>query len=125
MRAALVTGSSGFNGSSVTQELLARGYDVTGLARKTSKLNSLKDCNATLVHGDVTDRATLDAALDGISLVFHVAGCVTTLENRECYRINEQGTRNLLEAASARSQPPAAVVVSLLSASPRPTFTVS
>ena len=63
----LVTGSSGKLGTAVVSELLGRGLTVRGFDRKSSGL-----LPAT-VTGDITDRAALDRAMDGVDTLIHLA----------------------------------------------------
>ena len=63
----LVTGSSGKLGTAVVSELLGRGLAVRGFDRKSSEL-----LPAT-VTGDITDRAALDRAMDGVDTLIHLA----------------------------------------------------
>ena len=56
-----------------------------------------------LVYGDITDRASLDAALQGINFVYHSAGLtyMGDKKNALLYKINVEGTRNILQASAA------------------------
>jgi len=48
----LVTGASGFIGSHVTHLLLARGGDVSGMARSTSRLDALEGLPVNVGSGN-------------------------------------------------------------------------
>jgi len=54
--------------------------------------------------GDVTDRRSVEAALDGVDVVHHVAALyeLGTPDPDRMRRINVEGTRNVLEAAADR-----------------------
>ncbi|MEI6639680.1 MAG: NAD-dependent epimerase/dehydratase family protein, partial [Chlorobium sp.] len=60
----LVTGATGFIGSSLVRRLASGDDQVFILVRKSSDLTPLSDVlpKVTLVYGDITDRASLDAA---------------------------------------------------------------
>jgi nucleoside-diphosphate-sugar epimerase len=116
MAHALITGASGFIGSTLARELVSRGSQVTCLVRKSSRLGRLADLQAPLAYGDVTDPESLRQPLAGTSVVYHLAGLNNALRTAELYRVNEQGVRNLLEAAAAQPQPPVVVLVSSLAA---------
>ena len=73
----LVTGSTGLVGSTLVERLIARGYEVRALARKTSDLSHLKTTRAEIVFGDITDYDTLPPVVQGIDIVFHAAAKVT------------------------------------------------
>ena len=96
----LVTGVSGFLGWHVARVLMERGCRVRALVRPGSHVTGLA---VETVTGDLRDRASLDRAAAGCSLVFHVAADyrLWAKDPRELYRSNVEGTRNLLEAARA------------------------
>lgn len=98
MKPTLVTGASGFIGWHVARLLAERGHKVRALVRATSKLESLE---AEPVTGDLRDAASLDRAVAGCGVVFHVAADYRLWARNpdELYRSNVDGTRNLLEAA--------------------------
>jgi uncharacterized protein YbjT (DUF2867 family) len=68
----LVLGATGGTGRSVVSQALARGYDVTVLARSAEKAGDLK--GAQLVVGDARDEATLRRALKGREAVVSALG---------------------------------------------------
>ena len=98
MKPALVTGASGFIGWHVARVLLERGYRVRALVRTGSRVDGL---DVEPVTGDVRDAASIDRAVAGCGLVFHVAADYRLWARNpgELYRSNVDGTRNLLSAA--------------------------
>ncbi len=101
MKPALVTGASGFLGWHVAQVLSQRGLRVRALARRPESVRSL---DAEVVPGDLRDAASLERAVTGCSLVFHVAADYRLWVRHpdEMYDANVGGTRALL-AASERA----------------------
>ncbi len=101
----LVTGATGFIGSSLVRKLAATPDEVYILVRKSSDLTSLSDVidKVHLVYGDITDRASVESAMKGIDLVYHSAGLtyMGDKKNELLYKINVDGTRNILESALA------------------------
>ena len=97
----LVTGATGFLGSHVARQLLARGDRVRVLARKSSDRRMVEGSAAEVVEGDLRDAASLTRAVSGCDRVFHVAADyrLWARDSREIYESNVTGTRNLLEAA--------------------------
>jgi dihydroflavonol-4-reductase len=97
----LVTGASGFLGSHVARQLVARGERVRVLLRPASQVHAIKDLAVEAVQGDLRDAASLDRALEGVCRVFHVAADyrLWARDPQEIYASNVTGTRNLLEAA--------------------------
>src|SRR5258708_12734377 len=69
----LVTGASGFLGSHVARQLVARGDDVRVLLRASSHNRAISDLSLEYVTGDLRDPSSLDRALKGVKRVFHVA----------------------------------------------------
>jgi len=98
MKPALVTGASGFIGWHVARVLIEHGYSVRALLRAGSLVDGL---DVEPVTGDLRDAASLDRAVSGCGLVFHVAADyrLWAKDPRELYRSNVDGTRNLLAAA--------------------------
>lgn len=116
MAKALVTGGSGFVGTHLTAALAAQGDDVTCLVRKTSKVDRLSPLGARFAYGDVTEPQSLNGALAGVDIVYHVAGCTFSCYLDRYYQVNAEGTRNLAKACAAQPKPPVLVMVSSLAA---------
>lgn len=91
----LVTGASGFVGGHIVWSLRAKQVAVRCLVRRTSRLDFIQPSAAEIVWGDVTDRESLTAALDGIDGVIHCAGITKARSRMEFFRINVEGSRNL------------------------------
>lgn len=96
-----VTGATGFLGSHVARQLLARGAELRLLVRPTSRLDNVADLPAERVVGDLRDADSLRRGMAGCEFVFHVAADyrLWALNGQELYESNVDGTRNLLAAA--------------------------
>jgi dihydroflavonol-4-reductase len=94
----LVTGGTGFVGSHLVERLLAEGYAVTCLVRDLRKPGWLEGLPVRFVEGDCTQPATLAAAVQGVSTVFHCAGLTKARKVSDYYEVNQFGTKHLLEA---------------------------
>jgi len=116
MARVLVTGASGFIGTHLVAALAARGDEVTCLVRKSSRIGPLRRAGAQLIHGDVTDRDSLPAAIAGKQVVYHVAGCTQALSSRHFYSVNRWGVANVAQVCAGRTTPPVMVSVSSLAA---------
>jgi dihydroflavonol-4-reductase len=96
-----VTGATGFLGSHVARVLAAQGAELRLLVRPTSDLQNIADLNAERVTGDLRDPASIEKALSGCEVVFHVAADyrLWVRDPEQMYRSNVEGTRAVLEAA--------------------------
>src|ERR1039458_10010409 len=99
MKPALVTGATGFLGWHVVQVLNQRGVPVRALVRRPEAARGL---DAELVVGDLRDAESVERAMAGCGVAFHVAADyrLWVRDSREMFRSNVDGTRNVLEAAS-------------------------
>lgn len=94
----LVSGASGFIGGRLLDALHADGLPCRSLSRKAV---GLADC----VVADLADTAALTVACDGVDAVFHCAGYAHAFASLKAndaathWRVNFEGTSNLLEAA--------------------------
>ena len=81
--------------------LAEQGADLRLLVRQTSNLKNLEGLNAETVIGDLRDPASLEKAMSGCDVVFHVAADyrLWLRDPAEMYRSNVDGTRAILEAA--------------------------
>ncbi|MEI8032525.1 MAG: SDR family oxidoreductase [Chlorobiaceae bacterium] len=99
----LVTGGTGFIGSRLVHRLAATPDEIFVLVRKSSDLTSLKDVlpKITLVYGDITNASSVEAAMQGMDLVYHTAGLtyMGDKKNALLQKINVEGTQNILRAA--------------------------
>jgi dihydroflavonol-4-reductase len=98
---AFVTGATGFLGSHVARVLAEQGADLRVLVRPTSNLKNLEGLKAETATGDLRDPASLEKAMAGCEVVFHVAADyrLWVRDPAEMYRSNVEGTRAILEAA--------------------------
>lgn len=97
-----MTGGTGYFGARLVQALRARGTRVRVLARPGSDTKRLEALGVKICRGDVTAPATLAAAVKGQSLVIHAAGKVGDWgPRREFFRVNAQGTANLVASCRA------------------------
>jgi nucleoside-diphosphate-sugar epimerase len=94
----LITGANGFVGSRLCALLVEKGYQVIAQVRKTSDLSLLKDLKLEYRYGDVTQPETLPEMMRGVDYVIHNAGVIKARRRETYFAVNEQGTRDLLEA---------------------------
>ncbi len=96
-----ITGGTGFIGRSVLQRLTGTDHELVCLARPASDTEPLLQAGATVVHGDLTDPASLAAGIAGCQCVVSLANLYEfwVPDRRQYTKVNVEGTRNLLEAA--------------------------
>ncbi len=100
MKPVLVTGASGFVGWHVARRLIERGHRVRALVRNGSRIPEL---DVEPVTGDLRDASSLDRAVAGCSVVYHVAADyrLWSKNSADLYASNVDGTRNMLTAAQS------------------------
>jgi len=97
----LLTGATGLLGSHIAAKLRAAGRDVRALVRPSSDTGFLDGIGVGKVVGDITDRDSLSAALDGVQTVYHIAARVGDWGPWEDFvAVTIEGTRNMVEAAA-------------------------
>jgi len=96
-----VTGATGFIGSNLVRELLARNHRVKVLVRPGSDQRGLAGAEVELATGDVGDRKLLRQELDGCDWCFHCAASYQLWlpDYKPMYAANVEGTFNVIEAA--------------------------
>jgi uncharacterized protein YbjT (DUF2867 family) len=107
----LVAGATGIVGGMITRRLLEQDKDVRILVRHNSPSEQLAregratsaeeliEAGAEPVYGDLRDRASLDAALEGIETVITTANSVGRGGEDNPQSVDLEGNRNLIEAA--------------------------
>jgi nucleoside-diphosphate-sugar epimerase len=105
----LLTGANGFVGSHILDELCERGIPTTILIRKTSartfiehRLKDVKVVFADLNYG-IKDLETVCESVSDVTHIIHCAGLVRALNKEDFYRVNRDGTYNLIQLANRLS----------------------
>ena len=100
MPAAFVTGGSGFLGWHAAKALADGGASVRALVRGGSaRRTGLDEIPVDIIEGDLSETGIPLAALDGCSVVAHVAGLVKARTLADYREVNVAGTERLLDAA--------------------------
>ena len=99
----VVTGATGHVGNVLVRELITHGRIVRALVLADDDRRPLAGLDIEIVHGDVTDLASLESAFAGADLVFHLAGIVTIMPRMAKIpeRVNVGGVRNVAAACRA------------------------
>ena len=98
----LVTGANGFTGSRLARYLAQRDILVRAMYWPDDGEPDLDDERIQLVPGDLRDKDSLRAALEGIEVVYNVAALYrpTNVSNQMYWDVNVEGTRNIVELAA-------------------------
>jgi nucleoside-diphosphate-sugar epimerase len=98
---ALVTGATGKVGNAVARGLAARGDDVVVLARSPEAARAVLPGGVSVVRGDVTDPASVQAAASGCEVVFNAMGIPEQWVPDEGVfdRVNARGSETVVRAA--------------------------
>jgi dihydroflavonol-4-reductase len=101
----LVTGATGHIGNVLIRKLLGQGEKVRALVWRGEDTMPIKDLDVEQVEGDILDTASLEPAMRGVETVYHLAGIISIMPGRNpfIWRVNVEGTRNVLEAARRAS----------------------
>lgn len=96
----LVTGGSGLVGTELITQLLAAGKQVRAIYNKTPLANFASP-NLQQIQCNILDVVALEEAMKGVEHVYHCAAIVTFNPRRkqEMYKINIEGTANVVNAA--------------------------
>ncbi|HDP80687.1 MAG TPA: NAD-dependent epimerase/dehydratase family protein [Spirochaetes bacterium] len=97
----LVTGSTGFMGSSIARELLTEGEEVKVLIRRTSDTQNIDGLDVERVYGDIRDGDSMRKALKGCDTLYYTAAFFAhwTPDRKLPYEVNVEGTKTSMKAA--------------------------
>jgi len=94
----LVTGAAGFIGSHLVRELRRRCGRVICLVRPGEDISRIADLGCRIHTGDLLDKSTLANAVAGVDTIFHLAAVMGGVDPEVLFRVNLQGTKNLVDA---------------------------
>ncbi len=103
----LVTGASGFIGSFIVEEALRQGMETWAAVRPTSSKKYLQDERIHFINLNLSSKEELINQLDGqeFDYVVHAAGATKCLHADDFYKVNTEGTKNLVGALIALKMP--------------------
>jgi uncharacterized protein YbjT (DUF2867 family) len=97
----LVVGATGGTGQQIVRELNAAGFKVRALVRDPAKARAALGDTVEYATGDVRQRPTLDAALQGVRYAISAIGATRKDPANSPEFVDFQGVGNLAEAAAA------------------------
>ena len=96
----LVTGGAGVMGSRLVKGLVSRGHKVRVLTLPNDPcIERLSGIACEIVYGDVADAASLSGIFAGVKTVYHLAAIIIAYDHATLWRINVEGTRNMINGA--------------------------
>lgn len=103
----LVTGASGFIGSFIVEEALRQGMETWAAVRPTSSRKYLQDERIHFINLNLSSKEDLANQLSGhnFDYIVHTAGATKCLHAEDFYRINTEGTKNLVDAILSLKMP--------------------
>ena len=104
----LITGATGFIGRQLTAKLSSKGDEITALVRDPAKASRLTSMGIKILQGDVADRESLLPAVQGMDVIYHLAGYYIIGGRKSktaAYQVNVEGTRNIMELAKEYKVP--------------------
>ncbi|MBD2499287.1 SDR family oxidoreductase [Anabaena azotica] len=99
---AFVAGATGETGRRIVQELIARNIPVRALVRDEQKARAILPPEVELVVGDVLNPASLTAALGDSTVVLCATGAKPSFDLTGPYKVDFEGTKNLVDVAKAK-----------------------
>ncbi|MFS8879374.1 SDR family oxidoreductase, partial [Synechococcus sp. H55.11] len=99
---AFVAGATGETGRRIVKELVGRGIPVRALVRSRELAAQVLPPEAEVVVGDVLDPATLRAGMEGCTVVLCATGARPSWDPLQPYRVDYEGTKNLVNVAKAQ-----------------------
>ena len=95
-----LTGGSGFVGHNLILQLLKSGHRVYALARSATALAKVEAAGAKGVPGELLDLQNAQSVLEHCQIAIHSAAYMDfTYDYDRFYKVNVQGTQNLVTAA--------------------------
>lgn len=98
----LVAGATGETGRRIVQQLVERNIPVRALVRDLDAARSQLPQGVELVQGDVLNRASLEAAIAGCTVLICATGARPGLDPTGPYQVDYEGTKNLVTVAKAQ-----------------------
>ncbi|MBH8576149.1 SDR family oxidoreductase [Nostocaceae cyanobacterium CENA369] len=99
---AFVAGATGETGRRIVQELIARNIPVRALVRDVETARAVLPAEAELVEGDVLKPESLTAVLGDSTVLLCATGAKPSFDPTGPYKIDLEGTKNLVDVAKTK-----------------------
>jgi 2-alkyl-3-oxoalkanoate reductase len=103
MKVIAVTGGTGFVGRHLVTSLANAGWRVRLLMRRDPVVPEWRGIEPQIIAGDLRDPAALDALVDGVAQVVHVAGLIKAARRETFFAVNTGGSAALAQAITRRA----------------------
>lgn len=99
---AFVAGATGGTGRQIVQELVKRQIPVRALVRDREKAREILPSSTEIVEGDVLKPDSISAALADSTVLLCATGAAPGFDPTAPYKVDYEGTKNLVDAAKAK-----------------------
>ncbi len=111
-----LTGTSGFIGRTIANQLCQAGFTVRGLARNTTALSEIHHPHLTLVKGSLNHIESLHQLVQNCTILVNCAGETRGRQKKDFFSTNVEGISNLVQVCLSQPSPPRVIHVSSLAA---------
>jgi len=99
---AFVAGATGETGRRIVKELVERNIPVRAMVRDLEQARAVLPESAQLVVGDVLKPETLSEAIGDSTVVLCATGAKPSFDPTSPYKVDYEGTKNLVDAAKTK-----------------------
>lgn len=99
---AFVAGATGETGRRIVQELVKRNIPVRALVRNLETAKEILPPQAELIVGDVLKPESLRAAIADCTVILSATGAKPSLDPTGPYKVDYEGTKNLVDVAKSK-----------------------
>jgi uncharacterized protein YbjT (DUF2867 family) len=110
---AFVAGATGETGRRIVRQLVDRGIAVRAMVRDLDAARSILPTEVELVVGDVLQRDKLADLMGDCTVVFCATGARPSFDPTQPYKVDYEGTKNLVDAAKTKGMQQFIMVSSL------------
>ncbi len=111
-----ITGATGFIGGVLAKRLVSEGLHIRALVRPSSYRKLTVENSIEWIKGELEDINSLRCLVSGADIVVHCAGAVRGTCRRDFDRVNVDGVKKLVQAATGENPKPCFLLMSSLAA---------
>jgi uncharacterized protein YbjT (DUF2867 family) len=94
-----VAGATGKTGQHIVRQLIERDISVTALVRNLERARTILPDTVKLITGDILNPATFESSLSDCNALICATGASPSLDPTGPYKVDYEGTKNLVDAA--------------------------